>query len=860
MRHELESHLELLAGRFVQRGMTVDVARAAARRQLGNTALVREEIHLMNGFTWWDGLVRDLRYAFRQIRRSPGYALVVVLTLGLGIGGATAVFSVVDRVLLAPLPYQQPERLVRLYQQEPGKADTRHFLTGVHFADLRAQVSSFENVAALADYSEAGLDLLTHGRVERLRVLPVTTEYFQTLVPGALKGRGFERADETGTDRIVLSDELWRTRFDGALSVVGTTVRLSGRPFEVAGIAPAGFEDPIVGKLDGWIPYGLSDDAGEENYSLSAVGRLRSGVSLEQARAELAALSQSMTSRFTTARRSAIEAVPLQDDLVAPSRGPLRLVFVSVGLVLLVACMNVANLALVRASSRLQEFALRSALGSGRARLVRQVLVEGVTLAALGGTFGLGLAWLGIGTLKALGHGAVPRVEDVAINPVIFAFAVSITVASAIGFTVVPALRLVRASPKQVLSQQSRSSTAGRAQTVLRNGLATAQLALALTLLVGAVVLGTTFYRLQQVNLGFRVDRVLTFELSLPSVRYDAPRRAAVQEDLAAAFRTIPGVTAAGAISRLPATGQFHGWNTFVRSGPATGRNIRRADGLNIQQRVISGDALAALGIPLLAGRGFNVRDDANAPDRAIVSAGFARQAFPGVPFESVPGNIISTAGRTLEIVGVVGDVTLDPYGTHSLVVYHAHRQYADNRNWALTHVVAGTLPAERILSAVRETVARLDRELVVHHAASIGGVIGRGTSRERFALVLMGTFAAVSLLVAMVGLYGVLAYTVRQRTQEIGLRLALGASSTEVRAMVLAQAARVIAIGLAVGIVGALALGRWLSTLTFQVSPSDPRIILGTALLLAATGLLAAWLPARRASRVDPASAMREG
>jgi predicted permease len=856
---EFAAHLEALAGRFVRSGLSAADAERAARRQLGNLTLVREDIHAMNGFRWLDGLRQDVRYAGRQIRRAPAFAAVVIATLGIGIGGTTAVFSVVDAVLLAPLSYDEPERLVRIYQQEPGKPETRTFLTGAHFSELRSAASSFDAMAALDNYSETGLDFVRDGRAERLRILPVTSEYFQTLAPGALRGPGFDRSDETGTDRIVLSDTFWRDRFGGDLAVLGTTVRLSGRRYEVIGVAPEGFEDPIIGKLDGWVPYGLRDDTAPDNNSLSAVGRLRRGIRLEQGRAELAALSQSMKPRLA-ARLSDVDAVPLQDDLVAASRGPLRLVLVSMALVLVVACVNVANLALVRASTRLQEFALRSALGSGRARLVRQLLAEGLVLASLGGAAGLTFAWAAIEALKSMGAGAMPRMEHVAINPAMLGFAATITLTSAIAVTVAPALRLTRAHPRQVLGQQSRSSTATRGLTWLRSTLATAQVALALTLLAGAAVLATTFYRLQKVDLGFRVDRLLTFDLNLPDARYEASRRAAVQEELAASFRAIPGVTAAGAISRLPATGQYHGWNTVVDSGPAAGRRIRRADGLNIQHRVISGDALGALGIPLVTGRTFDTRDDVSVSDRALVSEAFVRQAFPGVPLEGVPGHFIRAAGRRLEIIGVVGDVTLDPYGTESLAVYHTHRQFAGDRNWVLTHLVASTLPPARVLGAVREAVAALDPELVVHHAAPIGTVIGRGTSRERFALVLMAAFAGVSIVLAMLGLYGVLAYTVRQRAQELGIRLALGATTTQVLALVLRQATLIVFAGLALGTGGALMLGRWLSSLTFGVSPSDPRILASTGLILGATAFVAAWFPARRASRVDPAATMREG
>jgi putative ABC transport system permease protein len=859
-RREFETHLDLLVERYVRSGMTPAGAHAAACRQLGNVALVREEIHQMNTIGWVDGLTQDLRYALRQLRRSPIFTVVVAATLALGIGGTTAVFSVVQAVLLAPLPYEQPGRLVRFYQQEPENASTRYFLTGPHFKAVRDHAASFEDVAALNTYSETGLDLVKDGQAQRLRVLEVTSDYFRMLRSDPFRGPGFGPEDENGTRRVVLSDALWRTRFSSDPSVVGAIIHLSAEPYEVVGIAAPGFEDPIVGEVDAWLAYNLVRNTSEENYSLTAIGRLRNRATVEHAQAELAALSRSMRERWPAARRSAVVALPLQEDLVATSRGPLHLVLIAVGLVLLVACVNVANLVLVRATGRVHEFAIRSALGSGRRRLVRQLLVESVLLAGFGGLLGLALAGFGIKALRSLGRDAIPRLDEVGLNPVVLAFAAVVTVATAVAFGLTPALRLARIAPNHALHQQSRSVTGTRRQGRVRSSLAAAQLALALTLLVGAGVLLASFYRLQHVDLGFRVERVLTFDLSLPTIRYDAARRAAFQEELSRRIQTIPGVTHAGGTSRLPATGSYHPWGTRIETGPRAGTSVSWGGGFNIQQRTVSGDLFAALEIPVLASRTFDERDDASAPSRAVVSANFARQAFPGMTHDAAIGQRIAPLGQRREIIGVVGDVTLDVYGAPALVVYHAHRQFARNRNWALSQVVATALPPERILTDVRAAVAGLDPELVVHRPAPLSEVVGREVSRERFALVLMGAFAGVSLMLAALGLYGALAYTVRQRTQEIGIRMALGATAAQVRALVLRQALFALGSGLAVGIAGALVLGRWLSSLLFQVSPWDFRILLATALLLTITGLVSAWLPARRASRVEPRIAIQEG
>jgi predicted permease len=528
--------------------------------------------------------------------------------------------------------------------------------------------------------------------------------------------------------------------------------------------------------------------------------------------------------------------------------------------VLLVACINVTSLALVRATGRGQEFAIRAALGSGRSRLARQLLVESLLLAGLGGLAGLALATLGVRVLQALGRDALPRLELVGFNLVVLLFAMTLTMATTLACGVLPALRLARSDPNRALAQQTRSATSSRRHGRLRSALAASQLALALALLAGAGVLSVSFYRLLNVDLGFRVDRVLTFDVSLPDARYgDAGRRALFQEELAERLAGIPGVTAAGGTSRLPATGSINSWPITIESGPLAGSRVQSDD--HREHRTVSGAFFKALAIPVLAGRTFDDRDDMSAPMRVVVSANLARIAFPGLPFENVVGQRIRVLNNkgSREIIGVVGDVTIDVYGKPTAAIYSAHRQFAGNRNWALTQVVATDVPPESILPAVRAVVAGMDRELAVHRTAAMSDVVGRGASRERFALVLIGTFAFVSLTLAAIGLYGVLAYGVRQRTAEIGIRMALGATPGEVRALVLRQAALVIGVGVVGGLGGAFLLGRWLSSLVFQISPWDARILAGTTLLLAITALSSAWLPARRAALVDPRTAIQE-
>jgi putative ABC transport system permease protein len=535
----------------------------------------------------WSATRQDLRYAARQLRRSPGFSAVVVATLAVGIGGTTAVFSVTHAVLLAPLPFAQPGQLVRIYQQEPETATRKGGVSAPHFRTLRDQAASFVDVGARHRTDDLGLDISNGGNPQRLRVLLVTSDYFRTLRAEPLQGGGFQIEDESGPPgddnvgarlgarRVVLSDAVWRARFNGDPSIVGTTIRLSAESYEVAGIAPAGFEDPLVGAVDVWLPYNLERDTLTENYGLTVVARLRTGVTVKQALAELAILSESMKRQWPEVRASSLVAVPLREDVGAPSRHLLQLLLIAVGLVLLVACVNVANLVVVRATGRVQEFAVRTALGAGSGRLVRLLLVETLVLAGLGGVAGLMLAWLGVTVLRWIGHDALPRLDHVGFEPSVLLFAFVVTMATAIACGVTPALRLARSDPNHGLMEHSRSATATRRQGRLRGGLAAAQLALALALVAGASVLSVSFYNLMRVDLGFSVDGVLTFDVNLPSVRYDANRRATFQEQLAQRLAAIPGVTAAGGTSSLPATGPFASPPMGIETGPLAGTSLK---------------------------------------------------------------------------------------------------------------------------------------------------------------------------------------------------------------------------------------------------------------------------------------------
>ena len=657
----------------------------------------------MNGIRWVESVAQDVRYAFRQLRHSPGFSAVVIATLGLGIGGTTAVFSVVQAVLIAPLPLPAAGTARSVLSSRSPTNPTREISWPAHTSPSFAIMRRRSRRSRRSDtYSDTGLDLVRNGRAHRLRVLPVTSGYFSTLRSSSLQGRGFDRHDETGARRIVLSDAAWRTHFGSDPSVIGATIQLSAEPYEVVGIAPRDFADPIVarsGRVGSVQPrqgYLRGEQLADRGGPVC-----ETAIGLEQAQCRardpdppaerpVAGGPPERDSRGPAAggsgggrARPAAPAARSPSDSCCWSRASTWPTSCS--------CVRPG----VFTSSRFAPRSVPAVAGSPANCSSRACCSPGS--AAL---LGLALAGLGISVLQGLGRDALPRLDEVGFDPVVLGFAVLTTVVTAVacGSGAGTSSRAVSLQA-EALRQQSRSATGTRGQGWLRNGLAIAQLALALTLLVGAGVLLASFHRLQQVDLGFRVERVLTFDVNLPTIRYDAARRDGFQEELARAIRAIPGVTAAGGISRLPATGSYHPWSTRILSGPAAGTSVRPEQGIQHstachQRRPLRRARDSHPGGP-------PVRRPRTMPARpctrwsAPTSPG---RRFPGVPFDGVVGQRIATGGRRLEIVGVVGDVALDVYGAPTLAVYHAHRQFAEDRNWALTQVVATDLPPERML------------------------------------------------------------------------------------------------------------------------------------------------------------------
>jgi predicted permease len=788
------------------------------------------------------------------LSRSPGFAIVAILTLAIGIGGTTAVYSAVDAVLLQPLPYQQPGQLVRLFQNELEHPDARYFVTAVHYLAFR-KLSSFEATAAVYTYGETGADIGNGDRARRIRVLPTSTEYFDVVRVHPQLGRGFQPEEEIGAPVVVLSHRLWQEEMGGDPNAIGRSFSLSGRAYTVAGVMPDGFSDPLVGNVDAWAPLDLTsgrDASNADNHWLTVVARLRPGTRIARAQAELDALGLALAVQHPSAKEARARLYPLKEDIVGSSSRALEIMLGAVGLVLLLVCVNIANLLLVRGSERAHEFALRSALGAERSRLVRQMLIESIVLALAGAVASLVVARLAMSAIVILGAGKIPRLESLSLDPRLLAFSFIVATLSAIVFGLAPALRVARTQPGDVLRDQSRSSTGGPGQMRVREWLVVSQVAMAFVLVVAAGLLLASFDRIRRLDLGVKTRAVLTFELNLPDARYDSTARGRFYEDFATEVARLPGVRAAGGVSRLPATGQYHSWLVRATSGALAG-TPRGAAGAD--QRVVSGDYFRAVGIPILAGRGFDASDDVGAPAHVLVTKSLADRLYPGV---DPIGQTLRTGGRSAAIIGVVGEVALDNEGRSTPYVYHPHRQFAGDRNWPLTQVIALTDSRRLVQPAIRRVLAARDPQLVIYRLAMLDDAIGNGAAQRVFTLRILSTFASVAIALAALGLFGVLSFGVRLRAREFSIRMALGAEDSAIRRMILRRGMIVTGLGLVIGVVAATSVSTLMASVLFNVSPFDPGVFVGAVAFMTLVGGLAAYLPARRATSADPREALQ--
>lgn len=855
LQEELRFHLDMEAEHNKRAGMNDDEARRRGHIALGGVERTKEDVRDARGTRLFEDLAGDFKFAWRTLSRSPGFAIVAILTLAIGIGGTTAVYSAVDAVLLQPLPYQQSGQLVRLYQYFKGHPEDRGFVTPVHFLAYRTEVNSFESVGGEDTYAETGADFGTSDGVRRIKVLRVSADYFDVVRAQPVLGSPFRRQDETGAPFVVVSNTFWKNQLQGDPAVGGKTLVLSGIAYTVMGVMPRGYTDPLVRDVDAWVPVDLAegkDVTNANNHWISVIARLRPGVSLASAQGELDILGEQLATRYPVGQNNRARIYPLKEDIVGGASRSLEIMLGAVVLVLILVCVNVANLMLVRGSERAKEFAVRSAIGAARSRLIRQMLIESLALAIAGDLAGLFVARLAMSAIVTLGSGSIPRLATLGLNPLLLVFSLAISSACAIGFGMAPALRAARTQPGDVLRTEGRSSTGGHAQMRLREWLVTSQVALAFVLLAGAGVLLASARRIGQIDLGVKQAGALVFDLSLPYARYDSTARSRFYELFAKNVEAIPGVTAAGGVSKLPATGDYHSWGVTILSGPLNGTT---EGNVQAENRIISGDYFKAAGIPLIEGRTFDARDDNRAPQRILISETFAKRMFPGV---SAIGQRLNCGGHDSEIIGIVRDVATTPEGSHADYIYRAHTQFAGDRVWSLTQVVRADGPLDAVQSRVRTALAALDPQLVMYRPSTFAEAIGRGEAQRAFTLRILASFALVALSLAALGIFGVLSYGVRLRAREFGIRMALGAETREIRRMVIRQGVLVTAVGTSIGLLGAAALSRLMTSLVFQVSPLDPVVLGATALFMLMVASLAAYLPARRATSVSPSSALQ--
>jgi putative ABC transport system permease protein len=854
---EIRTHIEMRTADLIAEGLSPEEARLRALRAFGNLTALQEDTRAADTFETFASVLRDGRYGLRQFRRNPLFTMVALLTLVLGIGATSLVFSVVNTVLIRPLPFPRSERLMSIEDVEHQSAIVADAVSYPEFFDIRDRNRSFD---AVTSYHGGHVTFSGADAPVSVASQAVSADFFRVLGVKPSQGRDFDRHEETaGVHVAVISDGFWRRRLHGDAGVVSRSITIDGNPTTVVGVMPASFDFPVDSETELWLTF-AGDAEGDHPLTtqrgvgiLSVLGRLRDGIAPAKAQADLDVIAAEARSRNTSYDRS-FRLTPELEELTDSVRRVLIILLVAVGFLLVIACANVANLLLARANARAREIAVRMAIGAGRRRIVRQLVTESVVLWLIGGAFGLLTAGVAERVLITLAQRSVPRIATLHLDGTVVIVTLAISLITGIIFGLAPVLPLLRAGSNSSLRLEGRSGMSGRAHRRFREGLIAAQMAISLVLLVGAGLLGTSYWHLLRADPGFRTHGLLTFRIE-PSVSA-RPQRTEEWHRLLEAVASIPGVTRSAAVFPLP-----FGGNDINGEFDIPGRGLDRNRLPTAQYYVSTPGYFATAGVTMRAGRDFTARDDFSGPGVAIVNDAFVKRYFPQEdPIgRTILPQIASGSPEPLKrtIVGIIADVKL---ASMSEEPNPSIFMPFDQLNGLPLHfVVDATVPADSLVSTLRRRVAAIDPQAPVYKVATVEELIARTMAGPRFQVMLLVAFAVCALLLTATGLYGVASYSAAQRTREVGLRLALGASRRDVVRMVVLGGARLAALGAGAGLIGATLVTRSLRALLYGVRPLDPMTFIAMTLLLAATAVLASYVPARRASRIDPMRALRD-
>jgi len=798
-------------------------------------------------------MLNDFRYALRQLIKAPSFTIVAILTLALGIGACTAIFSVVNVVLLQPLDYSKPHRIVNIRETNLPKFP-EFSVSPPNYLDWQKQTKSYDYLAA---YTGARINLTGNGEPQQLLGIKATGHYFDVYGIKPVVGRFLlPEEDAQGKNHVVvLSYGFWQRVFGGARDVVGRAVQLNGEPYQVVGVAPFGFG--LTGKIDAWLPMAFKPDETANDarggHYINVAGRLKPGVTVAQARAELEVLASQLANQYPDSNKGwGILMMPIQDYTVRDVKPVLYTLLGAVGCVLLIACANLANLLLARATARSREISIRAALGAGRGRLIRQLLTESVVLAVCGGIAGVLLARWGLDALLALAPTSLPRISEIHLDFGVLLFSLGLSVVTGLLFGIAPALLAARTDVNEALKQGTRGSTEGGARGRLRSALVVTEVTFALVLLGGAGLLARSFMQLTHVDPGFVPENATLMRLSLPQKKYaEKDQQIAFANALLERVKSLPGIQAAGITQSMPLVGDYV--LTFnIEGRPA----IAPSDLPSTNYYAVTPDYFRAMGIRLVRGRVFTPQDDTKAPRVAIINETMAHQFFPNEDPIGKRINITNGPDTWREIIGIVADIK--QYGLDKATSAQSYEPFAQVPFTSLNVVIRTKGSPAALLGALRPVVYAVDKDQPVGIIRPLEEIMADSIARQRFAMTLLTVFSGVALVIAAVGIYGVMAYNVVQRTGEFGIRMALGAQQRDVLRLVLAQGGKLIGLGLAIGLLATLGASRAMGSMLFNTSAYDPLTLMSITLLLGAVALVACFFPANRATKVNPIEALR--